>query len=92
MPALKKSITLPAEMVDYIESKVASGQYGSDSEVIRDGLRALQKRDDVVERWLESEVAAAYDAMKSDPSGATSGEEIRDRLYRLIERRNPNAA
>jgi antitoxin ParD1/3/4 len=35
------SITLPTEMAEAIKSKVASGEYATESEVIRDGLRAL---------------------------------------------------
>ncbi len=43
--AEKLSITLPAEMVRVIRDKVASGAYGSNSEVIRDALRAWLERD-----------------------------------------------
>jgi len=38
------SVTLPNEMADMVRGKVASGEYASESEVIRDGLRALQAR------------------------------------------------
>ena len=34
------SVTLPNEMADHVRAKVASGEYASESEVIRDGLRA----------------------------------------------------
>ncbi|MBU2773243.1 type II toxin-antitoxin system ParD family antitoxin [Acidithiobacillus ferrooxidans] len=53
------SITLPLEMVRFIKNKVASGEYASESEVIRDGLRMLQTRDRVIEDWLRSQVGAA---------------------------------
>lgn len=43
--AEKLSITLPAEMVRVIREKVASGAYGSTSEVIRDALRNWLERD-----------------------------------------------
>ena len=36
------SITLPHEMAEMVRTKVESGEYASESEVIRDGLRALQ--------------------------------------------------
>ena len=39
------SVTLPNEMAQMVKSKVSSGEYASESEVIRDGLRALQARD-----------------------------------------------
>ncbi|MBF2718245.1 type II toxin-antitoxin system ParD family antitoxin [Agrobacterium vitis] len=64
------SITLPIEMAEMVKAKVASGEYASESEVIRDGLRTLAARDSVVERWLREEVAPAYDAHKADPTRA----------------------
>lgn len=86
MTAKKRSITLPAEMADYIERKVASGEYGSESEVVRDGLRALQARDQAVETWLRTEVAGAYDAIKADPSRLLSSDEVRARLEKQLQR------
>jgi len=38
------SITLPNEMAEMVKSKVESGEYASESEVIRDGLRAMHGR------------------------------------------------
>ncbi len=38
------SITLPNEMADVVKSKVRAGEYASESEVIRDGLRADPSR------------------------------------------------
>jgi putative addiction module CopG family antidote len=43
------SVTLPTEMAQMVKAKVFSGDYASESEVIRDGLRALQARDRAVE-------------------------------------------
>lgn len=65
------SITLPHDMAEMVRTKVSSGQYATESEVIRDGLRALAARDTAVERWLREEVAATYDAVKADPEGTT---------------------
>ena len=39
------SITLPNEMADAVKRKVAAGEYATESEVIRDGLRVLIARD-----------------------------------------------
>ena len=74
------SITLPNEMADAVRAKVAGGQYATESEVIRDGLRALLARDQAVEDWLRNDVAAAYDALKADPSKAVSIGQVRARL------------
>jgi putative addiction module CopG family antidote len=59
------SITLPHEMAQMVKSKVSSGEYATESEVIRDGLRTLAARDAAVERWLIEEVAPTYDALKA---------------------------
>jgi antitoxin ParD1/3/4 len=36
------NVSLPREMVDFVESQVAEGGYTSSSEVVRDALRLLQ--------------------------------------------------
>jgi len=61
------SITLPNEMAEAVRAKVASGEYATESEVIRDGLRALIAREQAVDAWLRTEVATAYDALKTTP-------------------------
>ncbi|KAF0183010.1 MAG: kluA [Hyphomonadaceae bacterium] len=74
------SITLPHEMAQMIKSKVASGEYASESEVIRDGLRTLQARDNALEKWLKEEVTAAYDEAKQHPENLLTSGELRERL------------
>ncbi|MBW7923379.1 MAG: type II toxin-antitoxin system ParD family antitoxin [Burkholderiaceae bacterium] len=74
------SITLPNDMAEAVRAKVAAGEYASESEVIRDGLRVLLARDRVVEKWLLEDVAAAYDASRADPSRVLSADEVRARL------------
>jgi putative addiction module CopG family antidote len=71
------SVTLPVEMADMIRTKVSSGEYASESEVIRDGLRALAARDKAVESWLRRDVAPAYDAMKANPRRGLSVKTVR---------------
>jgi len=55
--------------------------------VIRAGLRALQERDDAVERWLREEVAPTYDRMKADPKRARPAKEVFARLRIHHEKR-----
>ena len=74
------SITLPNEMVDVVKAKVRTGEYASESEVIRDGLRALMARDRAVESWLQQQVGPAYDALKAEPSRAVTLDQMRARL------------
>jgi putative addiction module CopG family antidote len=67
-------------MAAQIRAKVASGEYASESEVIREGLRALQARDKALEDWLRTDVAMAYDAMKAAPDRARSVADVRATL------------
>jgi len=76
----KMSITLPNDMADMVKKKVRAGEYASDSEVIREGLRALMARDRAVENWLHNQVGPAYDALKADPSRAVTADQVRARL------------
>ncbi len=70
------SITLPNDMANVVTSKVQT----SESEVIRDGLRALIARDRAVATWLTNQVGPAYDALKADPSRAVTADQVRARL------------
>jgi len=67
-------------MAEMVRTRVDSGEYASESEVIRDGLRALEMHDRALEAWLREDVAAAYDAMKADPSRARSSARVRASL------------
>ena len=77
------SITIPNSMADALQARVASGAYASESEVIRDGLRALFAQEEAIERWLRTEVIAAYDELTTDPSQAISSAAMRARLAEL---------
>ena len=74
------SITLSNELAEAVKAKVASGEYATESEVIRDGLRTLIARDRAVENWLKECVAPAYDALKKSPSRARTPEQVRARI------------
>ena len=74
------SITLPNEMADAIKAKVRAGEYATESEVIRDGLRALLARDRVIEDWLNNQVGPSYDSLKADPARAVTVQQMRARI------------
>ncbi len=74
------SITLPNEMADTVRSKVEAGEYATESEVIRDGLRALIARDRAVNNWLQEQVGPAFDAIKTDPTRAVTIKQVRARI------------
>jgi antitoxin ParD1/3/4 len=85
------TITLPHEMAAMVKAKVASGEYASDSEVIRDGLRTLQARDAALEKWLQTEVARSYREHKADPSKAIPADQIMDRVRASYRARTKKA-
>jgi len=72
----KRTFSLPHEQANYIDRLVDSGVYATDSEVVRAGLRALQERDDAVERWLREDVVPVALAMKSDPDRGIPAEQV----------------
>jgi putative addiction module CopG family antidote len=74
------SITLPHEMAELVRSKVESGAYASESEVLRDGLRALQMHDRALEAWLAKEVVPSVEAVKENPGLVRTGEQVRASL------------
>jgi antitoxin ParD1/3/4 len=80
------SITLPTAMAEALTERVTAGDYASESEVIRDGLRALFARDEAVETWLRSEVTASYDELRADPRRAISSADLRAHLAELHAR------
>jgi antitoxin ParD1/3/4 len=63
-------------MSQMIKDKVASGAYATESEVIRDGLRVLQARDEAVEAWLRDDVAPTYDRVMSGEEKTISADDI----------------
>ena len=76
------SITLPKEMAELVRAKVASGEYATESEVIRDGLRSLAARDKAIESWLRDEVVPAAAALEADPERALTVDQVREHLAR----------
>jgi putative addiction module CopG family antidote len=74
------NVILPNDMVDMVKSKVQTGEYANESEVIRDSLRVTLERDRVVEDWLHNQVGPAYDALKADPFRSITVEQVRSQL------------
>ena len=81
------SITLPHEMAAMVRAKVASGEYASESEVIRDGLRVLQARDAMIAKWLRDEIAKKGDEDAGEGPLGLRTEDLEAFLARLREAR-----
>jgi putative addiction module CopG family antidote len=70
------SITLPVEIADMVEAKVASGEYASESDVIAEGLRPMAAHDAAIERWLRDEVVPTLREMDAHPERGLTGDEV----------------
>jgi len=65
------SVTL-GPFAEKVEKRVKDGRYSSASEVIRDGLRALDREDELFDEILKAKVAEAL----ADPRPSLSSEEV----------------
>lgn len=53
-----KNVSLPPELEQYIDAKVASGEYAHASEVVREGLRLMMRTEAEKLEWLRDAIAA----------------------------------
>jgi len=81
MAMMRKTITIPSAMEDWVKSQIDSGRYGNDSEYFRDLIRRDQDR-----RRAESDLKSMIDeALASGESTATVPDimkRVEDRLRR----------
>jgi antitoxin ParD1/3/4 len=71
------TVTL-GELQAAVDERVKSGSYSSASEVVRAGLRALQREEEALDEILRRKIQEAYD----DPRPSISAEEVFDDLRR----------
>ncbi|MBA3920687.1 MAG: type II toxin-antitoxin system ParD family antitoxin [Nostocaceae cyanobacterium] len=81
------TITLPHDMLEMVKAKVKSGEYATESEVIRDGLRTLQARDAALEKWLSEEVIKSYDECEADATLCVPAEQVMERIRTQYRKR-----
>ena len=70
------NVSLTPELEQFVDGKVESGLYNNASEVIREGLRALQARDAAIERWLREEVVPTALEMQAHPERGIPIDEV----------------
>lgn len=83
--AEKLSVTVTAEQAKRIREMVQSGAYASTSEVIRAGLRSLERDEEEYRERLDS-IRHRVRASIEDTSPSLSGEQVRRRLQERFER------
>lgn len=81
------NVSLTPELEQMVDQKVKSGLYNSASEVVREGLRLLQQRDELQEAKLNSlraEIRKGIDDLEAGRyrDGAEVMAEIKDRLLK----------
>ncbi len=79
MGMVKKSITVTDQQEEWIKSRIASGDYGNDSELLRDLIRRRQHAD----AELAALRAAVQEGLDSGMSNRTPDDVRQDVLQRL---------
>jgi antitoxin ParD1/3/4 len=74
---VKRTFSLTQEQAKFIDERVESGEYASGSEVVREGIRAMQEDNAAIERWLRKEVLPAIERVKSGKAKTHTPEEVR---------------
>jgi antitoxin ParD1/3/4 len=82
------SITLPADMARMIRAKVEEGRYASNSEVIREALRAWEEREELHQQRLAKIRAALQEAI-DDPRPSIPFDEVMRELEDRARRAKP---
>lgn len=77
--AEKISITVTSEMLQVIRASVASGEYASTSEVLRDAMRVWQREREERQQRLEA-IRERVTHSLADPRPAIDANELRARL------------
>ena len=80
--AEKISITITPAMKRVLEERVASGQFASASELMREAFRTWKQQQDEHEERLAS-IRARIDRSMNDPKPSSPAEEVFDRLKKM---------
>ena len=89
--AEKISITVTPAMKRVLEERVASGQFASASELMREAFRTWQKQQDEHEERLAS-IRARIQKSIDDPRPSLSAEQVRTSFAKHMEQRIKKAS
>lgn len=78
------SVSLTPELEQRVNEKVASGRFTSADDVIREGLRLIEERDERLQE-LRHQVQLGVEA--ADRGELVDGEEVFDRILADLDRR-----
>ena len=80
------NVSVGKDFEEFVKSKVASGDYASVSEVVRDGLRLLKEKEQILEARLQSlrgEIQKGID--QADNGEFLDGQDVMDELHQLLK-------
>jgi antitoxin ParD1/3/4 len=84
----KMNVSVGKDFEEFVKSKVASGDYASVSEVVRDGLRLLKEKELILEARLQSlrgEIQKGID--QADNGELLDGQEVMEELRQVLNKR-----
>jgi antitoxin ParD1/3/4 len=85
---LSRNVSLTKELEEFVSKKLRSGRYSSASEVIREGLRLLDREDEIRELQKEElRAAIAQGARQLDRGEMLPGREVFAKVRRKIQAR-----
>jgi len=89
MPTM--NVSLPAELAAFVEREIASGEYGTASEVVRDGLRLLYREKTLREDKLAILKREVGRGLAEARSGRLSKRSVSD-IAKAVRKRAPRTA
>lgn len=86
-------ITLEDEAtVEFVRSKVRSGEYASEADVVREVLLMFQEEQAELDRWVREVILPRIDATEADPSSLIPIEQVKANLAERRRRRTALAS
>jgi antitoxin ParD1/3/4 len=79
-----RKVALPPDLEDFVASRVASGRYSSEGEVIRKGLRLLEEQEAAGDSLRSAIAVGLEQALRGE---LLDGEEVFEDLEKRIDRR-----
>ncbi|MEL6436422.1 MAG: type II toxin-antitoxin system ParD family antitoxin [Pseudomonadota bacterium] len=76
----KRTFSITEKQSAFIDKLVERGDYASASEVIREGIRAVQERDAELDAWLRGPVMEAARKLDENPESGIPIDEVFARL------------
>jgi antitoxin ParD1/3/4 len=64
----KVNVSLPEKMEEFVRQKVATGDYETASEVVREGLRLLKQRDELWRAEVRTKIDQGLDSLRAAQS------------------------